>query len=79
MPELPARCVERILEPIQPAGSLGPRRDPSLVAEHLQMAADGRLGELEHGLELVDRQLVLLEEEYNATSHRVCQCGHAVE
>ena len=43
------------------------------------MAADGGLGELEDGSELVDGEFVPLEDEQHAAARRVGERRHAVE
>ena len=50
-----------------------------VVGQRLQVAADARLGHLEHDAQLGDGQLVLLEQQQHPAPERVCQRGHVLE
>src|SRR5258707_5972739 len=80
VPESPAGGIERIRsEAIVAAGSLRPRFNPALGAQHFEVPADRRLGELEDRPELVDAELVPLEGEQEPAPRRVGEGCHLPE
>ena len=79
VPQLSARRLHFFGGAIPPAGSFGTRHYPVVIAQHLEVAADGGLGELEDGSELVDGELMPLEDEQHAAARRVGESRHAVE
>src|SRR4051812_43888191 len=80
VPEPAAGGVESLRrEPIVPARTRRARLDPSLGGQHLEMPADGGLGQLEDRAELVDGQLVALEGEEQPAPRWVGEGCHLPE
>src|SRR4051794_30365573 len=59
-----------------PACALRACRHPAFRAQHLEVAADGRLGKLHDRAELIDRELVSLEGKQNPAPHGVREGSH---
>ncbi len=55
------------------------RRNPTRLAECLQVAADRRLGKLNDRAELADRELMLFEQEQDAAADRIGQRRQMIE
>ena len=76
-PRVRVALVER--ERVVAAGAVAARRDPARVRQRLQVPADGRLRQLQHGAQLGHRQLVPLENEQHPAPRRIRQRGQVVK
>ena len=64
---------------VEAAGAVAPRRHPAVVGQRLQVAADGRLRQLQDAAQLGHGQLVPLEQQQHPAARRVGQRGQVVE
>src|SRR5205814_1839743 len=63
-------------QPVIAAGPLGSRVDPAFAAQHLEVSTDGRLGQLQDGRQLVDREFVALDGYQKPAPRRIGEGRH---
>jgi len=73
------QAVELFGHAITAARALGPRHNPALVAQNLEVTAHGGLRELQYGPDLVYGELVALEDEQHPAPRRIGEGCHPVE
>jgi hypothetical protein len=79
VPKPSNRRLELFGHAITAARALGPRHNPTLVAQNLEVPADRRLGELQNGPDLVYGELVALEDKQHPAPRRIGEGRHPVE
>ena len=64
---------------VEARGAVAPRRHPAAVGQRLEVAAHGRLRQLQHRTQLGHGQLVALEQQQHPAAQRVGQRRHVLE